>query len=82
MQMTAAVSTEDVLKSIGHMTFDDLERVKEAIVERDLYFIEFRKDEPGNIVGDFKAEGYSAGFLKDLEDGLKKSSVYNDDQTP
>ena len=30
-------------------------------------------------MSDFQKEDYSNDFLKDLENGLKKSSVYNDD---
>ena len=36
----------------------------------------FKKDKIGSILADFSStELYEEGFLKDLEDGLKKSSV-------
>ena len=41
-------------------------------------FKTFKKDKIENVMGDFQKENYSDDFLKDLEDGLKKSSVYND----
>ena len=63
------------------MDFNDLEKVKNAIVERDIYFKKFKKDEIENVIADFRAEGYSDEFLNDLENGLRKSSVYNEDQT-
>ena len=31
-----------------------------------------------NFIKDFKDEGYSDDFLKDLENGLRKSSVYKE----
>lgn len=63
------------------MDVHELEDVKNAIIKRDIYFKKFRKDKIENVVADFKAEGYSDGFLKDLENGLKKSSVYNENHT-
>jgi hypothetical protein len=40
----------------------------------------FKKDKIENVMSDFQKEGYSEGFLKDLENGLKKSSVYNENK--
>jgi Cdc6-like AAA superfamily ATPase len=82
MQISVNVSAEDIISSIKAMDFTDLERIKSAIIEREIYFKRFQKDEIKNIMADFKAEGYSEGFLKDLEMGLKKSSPYHDNQTP
>ncbi len=81
MQVSVEVSSEVVIKSISTMSFNDLERLKSAIIERDVYFKKFKKDKIGSIVSDFKGEGYSADFLNDLESGLKKSSVYNENQS-
>lgn len=41
-------------------------------------FRKFKKDKIENVISDFQQEGYSEGFLKDLENGLKKSFVYNE----
>jgi hypothetical protein len=38
----------------------------------------FKKDKVENVVFDFSAAGYSDELLKDLENGLKKSSVYKE----
>ena len=38
----------------------------------------FKKDKVENVVSDFSAAGYSDELLKDLENGLKKSSVYKE----
>ncbi len=76
MQVLVDISTENIINSIKTMDYDDLERIKNAIVERTIYFKKFKKDKIKNIIDDFKAEGYSDGFLNDLENGLKKSSVY------
>lgn len=78
MQVSVDISTEEIIKTIEAMDYYDLEKIKTAIIERSLYFKKFKKDKVENIVADFKAEGYSDGFLKDLENGLKKSSVYNE----
>jgi len=56
----------------------DLERLKNALIERTIYFKKFKKDKVENVVRDFKCEGYSDDFLKDLESGLRKSSIYHE----
>jgi hypothetical protein len=50
--------------------------VRKAIVKQELYFKKFKKVPIKEVVSDFKAEGYSEGFLADLENGLKKSRIY------
>ena len=45
---------------------------------REVYFKKFKKDNIEDIVADFQQEGYSKEFLNELENGLKKSSVYED----
>lgn len=81
MQVAVDISTTDIIKGIETMDVHELEEVKNAIIKRDIYFKKFKKDKIENVVADFKAEGYSDGFLKDLENGLKKSSVYNENHT-
>ncbi|MCP5106885.1 MAG: hypothetical protein GY950_26105 [bacterium] len=76
MQIAVDISTTDIIKGIETMDVHELEDVKNAIIKRDIYFKKFKKDKIENVVADFKAEGYSDGFLKDLENGFKKSSVY------
>ncbi|MCU0288150.1 MAG: hypothetical protein MUF15_17365 [Acidobacteria bacterium] len=81
MQLTVDVRTDDIIKSIKKMDFNDLEMIKNALIARTLYFKKFKKDKLEHIIKDFKDEGYSNEFLKDLESGLKKSSVYNENKT-
>lgn len=76
MQIAVDISTADIIKGIETMDVHELEDVKNAIIKRDVYFKEFKKDKIENVVADFKAQGYSDGFLEDLENGLKKSSVF------
>ncbi len=64
------------------MDLNDLEKLKSAIIERDIYFFKFKKDKIEKIAGDFRSEGYSNDFLSDLEIGLKKSSIYNENKSP
>ena len=77
MDTSDTITNEDIINAIKEMELDDLEELKTALIEREIYFRKFKKDKIENIIQDFKSEGYSEGFLKDLENGLKKSSVYN-----
>jgi hypothetical protein len=76
MQLSIDLKTKDVISLISQMSLNELEKVKNSLVEREIYFKEFKKDDVGNIIGDFKKEDYSNDFLTDLEEGLKKSSIY------
>jgi len=76
MQLSIDVKTKDIISLISQMSLNELEKVKNSLVERELYFKEFKKDNVENIIGDFKKEDYSNDFLTDLEEGLKKSSIY------
>jgi Cdc6-like AAA superfamily ATPase len=78
MQIQIDISTEEIIKTINQMDLTDIERVKTALIEREIYFKKFKKDKIENVISDFQREGYSEGFLKDLENGLRKSSVYNE----
>ncbi len=76
MQVVVNLSIDDLIKTISQLDLQDIEKVKDSLIERELYFKPFKKDKLENIIQDFKEEGYSNDFLKDLEEGLKKSSVY------
>lgn len=76
MRLSVDVSLDNVLSLISKMNLDEIEEVKNKIVEQKLYFQTFQKDDIENIMDDFKKEDYSNDFLRDLEEGLKKSSVY------
>jgi threonyl-tRNA synthetase len=78
MQLSIDVSLPNILNLISQMSLNEIEEIKNKIVEKELYFKRFKKDNIENIMSDFQKENYSDNFLKDLENGLKKSSVYND----
>ncbi len=77
MQLAVNVSLSNILNLISQMSLNEIEQVKNKIVEKELYFQTFKKDKVENIMHDFKQKEYSDDFLKELENGLKKSSVYN-----
>ena len=79
MQLAVNVSLPNILTLISQMTLTEIEEVKKKLIEKELYFKTFKKDKLENVMSDFQKEDYSDDFLKDLEDGLKKSSVYNED---
>lgn len=79
MQLAVNISLPNILTLISQMSLNEIEEVKNKIVEKELYFKTFKKDKIEDVMSDFQKENYSDDFLKDLEDGLKKSSVYNDD---
>ena len=78
MQLAVNISLPNILTLISQMSLNEIEQVKNKIIEKELYFKTFKKDKIENVMSDFQKEDYSDDFLKDLEDGLKKSSVYND----
>jgi len=79
MQLAVNISLPNILTLISQMSLNEIEQVKNKIVEKELYFKTFKKDKIENVMSDFQKEDYSDDFLKELENGLKKSSVYNDD---
>jgi len=78
MQLAVNISLPNILTLISQMSLNEIEQVKNKIVEKELYFKKFKKDRLENVMSDFQKEDYSNDFLKELEVGLKKSSVYND----
>lgn len=78
MRMTVNISPDDILKAIKKMNYNELEMVKNALIARSIYLKKYKKDNIDQVICDFRDEGYSQGFLDDLEEGLKKSSVYNE----
>jgi len=76
MQLSIDIKTQDIISLISQMSLNELEKVKNSLIERELYFKKFKKDSVENIIDDSKKEDYSDEFLSDLEKGLKKSSVY------
>jgi len=79
MQLAVNISLPNILTLISQMSLNEIEQIKNKIVEKELYFKTFKKDKLENVMSDFQKEDYSDDFLKDLENGLKKSSIYNED---
>jgi len=79
MQLAINISLPNVLTLISQMSLNEIEEVKNKIIEKELYFKIFKKDKLEDVMNDFQKEDYSDDFLKELENGLKKSSIYNDD---
>lgn len=78
MQLAVDVSLNSVLTLISRMNLEELETLKEKIIEKELYFHTFQKDDLDSIVAEFRENEYSPEFLNDLENGLRMSSVYNE----
>ncbi|MGZ5207533.1 MAG: hypothetical protein ACXWB0_00780 [Sulfuricurvum sp.] len=70
------ISENQILQLISQLDLATLEKVRKAIVKKEIYFKRFQKAPMNELVQDFKDEGYSDGFLADLEEGLKKSRIY------
>lgn len=76
------IPLKTIYKLIDALPIEDkkelLEKLLTAIEKKGgIKFIPFRKDRVEDIVADFKATDlYEENFLRDLEDGIKKSSVY------
>ena len=77
MQLAVNISLPNILTLISQMSLNEIEEVKNKIVEKELYFKLFKKDKIENVMNDFQKENYSNDFLNDLENGLRKSSIYN-----
>jgi hypothetical protein len=70
------ISENQIVQLISQLDLASLEKVRKAIVKKEAYFKRFQKAPVEEIVKDFKSEGYSSDFLADLEEGLKKSRIY------
>ncbi|MBN1839309.1 MAG: hypothetical protein JW802_04605 [Campylobacterales bacterium] len=77
MQIAVDITLPHILKLISQMNLNEIEEVKKTIVKKELYFKKFQKDDLDSVMSDFKKENYSDEFLKELEEGLKRSSVYH-----
>ena len=78
MQMVIDFKIDDFIETIKKLPLDDIEKIKTAIIKQEIYFKKFRKDKIENIISDFKNYDYNDSFLSDLENGLKESSLYNE----
>jgi len=71
------VPMDTLYEVIDNLTEDERMSLLERIKRRPAKLAPFRKDKIESIMADFRAvDLYKDEFLKDLEEGLKKSSVY------
>jgi threonyl-tRNA synthetase len=70
------ISENQIVQLISQLDLAALEKVRKAIVKKEAYFKRFQKAPINEVVEDFKNEGYSSHFLANLEEGLKKSRMY------
>ncbi|MFK5969399.1 MAG: hypothetical protein QM487_04660 [Candidatus Marithrix sp.] len=76
--MQPSIDISNVINLISCMNLSQIEEIKNALIEREIFFQRFKKDNIENVIDDFKNENYSENFLNVLENGLKKSSIYNE----
>lgn len=64
-------------KIIDNLNKEDRTRLLQRLEKKEMELKPFKKDKLESIVADFTATGlYEEDFLRDLEEGLKKSSLY------
>ena len=62
---------------IDHLSEEEKTALLKRVQKRSIKLTPFKKDKIESIIADFEATDlYEDQFLKDLEDGLKKSSIY------
>ncbi len=76
MQLLVDIDINNLIDLIFRMNLSQIEKIKTALIERDIFFQKFKKDNIENIIDDFKNENYSEEFLSTLENGLRQSSIY------
>ena len=72
------IPMEALYDLIDNLTQKEREKLIERLKIRSVELKGFRKDKLASILADFEATGlYEDGFLRDLEEGLRKSSIYS-----
>lgn len=71
------IPMEALYELIDNLTQEERRNILERLKEPKLEFKPFKRDKIESVLDDFAAtELYESDFLKDLENGLKKSSIY------
>ena len=71
------IPMETLYEIIDHLTGEERAKLIARAQRKQSKLIHFKKDKIESILADFEATDlYEGGFLKDLRQGLKKSSVY------
>ena len=72
------IPMETLYELIENLTLKEREQLLERVNAKKVQLKPFKKTKIEAILADFAATGlYEDDFMKDLEEGLKKSSVYN-----
>ena len=72
------IPMEAIYKLIDNLPQEEREKVLERLKAQSVELKTFKKDKIELILADFAATDlYEGDFLRDLEEGLKKSSVYS-----
>jgi hypothetical protein len=72
------IPMEALYDLIDNLTQKEREKLLERLKMRSVELKAFRKDKLASILADFEATGlYEDGFLRDLEEGIRKSSLYS-----
>ena len=71
------IPMDTLYKLIDNLSKEERTKLLERIERRPVKLTPFKKDKIESIMADFEATNlYEDQFLKDLEEGLKKSSAY------
>lgn len=72
------ISMEALYKLIDNLSEQERENVLNRLRKDDIHLKSFKKDNIESILADFESTDlYEDDFLRDLQDGLEKSSVYD-----
>jgi hypothetical protein len=72
------IPLEAIYELIDNLPQEEREKVLERLKAQSVELKTFKKDKIESILADFAATDlYEGDFLRDLEEGLKKSSVYS-----
>ena len=72
------IPMEAIYELIDNLPQEEREKVLERLKAQSVELKTFKKDKIESILADFVATDlYEGDFLRDLEEGLKKSSVYS-----
>jgi hypothetical protein len=71
------IPMDKLCEVIDHLSEEEKTTVLERVQKRPVKLTPFKKDKIKSIIADFEAtNSYEDQFLRDLEEGLKKSSIY------
>lgn len=75
---TIEIPMDTLLKIIDNLSNEEREKLLARLKKKSAQLKPFKKDKIDSIMAGFTSTGlYEDDFLKDLEQGLKKSSIYS-----